>query len=66
MTRSKTYTTYQRQLSFVVSERKINGDNIIELAYYVTPKKQEESKEFIKNLGRVEGIENINLFFDEE
>ena len=42
------------------------GDNIIELAYYVTPKKQEESKKFIKKLGSVEGIANINLFFDEE
>ena len=42
------------------------GDSIVELAYYVTLKKNEQSKKLINQLGRIEEVSNVNLFFDEE
>ncbi len=38
----------------------------LELAYYVQLKNINESREFIKELKRLDGASNINLFFDEE
>jgi uncharacterized membrane protein YhiD involved in acid resistance len=42
-----------------------NGDGI-ELSYYVRIKQKERNAEFIKELKRIEGLNHVNLFFDEE
>ncbi len=41
------------------------GEDILELSYYITLKKKEKVKEFIGQVGRIEGVRNINFFFDE-
>jgi len=42
------------------------SENIMELSYYIELKKKELGKEFIRQIGQVEGISDINFFFDEE
>jgi len=43
------------------------GDNgVYELSYYVTLRKIELAQKLISELGTIEGVSNINFFFDEE
>ena len=50
----------------LVNIKSLENANIMVLSYYITLKKKETGKEFIYQIGRIEGITNINFFFDEE
>jgi uncharacterized membrane protein YhiD involved in acid resistance len=42
-----------------------NGDGL-ELSYYIHIRQKDKNAEFIKELKRIEGLNHVNLFFDEE
>ena len=42
-----------------------NGDGL-ELSYYVHIKQKDRNAEFVRELKRIEGLNHVNLFFDEE
>lgn len=50
----------------LVNIRSIGDGNIMELSYYIALKKKELGKEFIRQMGSIEGLSDINFFFDEE
>ena len=39
---------------------------MIELSYYVGLKDKNKSADFVQKLRKIEGIENVNLYYDEE
>ena len=38
----------------------------LELSFYIHLKDQSRSGDFVRELGQIEGVRNVNLFFDEE
>lgn len=50
----------------IISAKTVNNLEIMELSYYVKMKKKEKNPQFISALNRINGVKNINLFFDEE
>lgn len=50
----------------LVNIKSIGETDIMVLSYYIKLKKKETSKEFIRQIGHIEGVSNINFFFDEE
>jgi uncharacterized membrane protein YhiD involved in acid resistance len=50
----------------VINVKSIDEQNMLELSYYVRFKNKEKNSGFIKELQNVEGIKQINLYFDEE
>ena len=50
----------------IINIKSLGENGIFELSYYVVLKKIEASKEFISELGQVEGLDSINFFFDEQ
>ncbi len=42
-----------------------NGD-LLELSYYISLKAKDKSGEFVHELGRIQDVTHVNLFFDEE
>ena len=50
----------------LVNIKSIGDGNIMELSYYIALKKKETGKEFIRQMGSIEGLSDINFFFDEE
>ncbi|MFC1694260.1 DUF4956 domain-containing protein [Candidatus Latescibacterota bacterium] len=50
----------------LINIKSIGETGIIELSYYVILKKRETAKEFIHQIGLIEGASNVNFFFDEE
>jgi len=40
--------------------------SLAEYSYYVSFKKKKNANQFVEELGSVDGVKNINLFFDEE
>ena len=46
--------------------KSIGETDIMVMSYYIKLKKKETGKEFIRQIGQVEGVSNINFFFDEE
>ena len=50
----------------LVNIKSIGETDIMVLSYYIKLKKKEMGKEFIREIGHIEGVSNINFFFDEE
>ena len=50
----------------LVNIKSIGETDIMVLSYYIKLKKKETGKEFIRAIGKIKGISNINFFFDEE
>jgi uncharacterized membrane protein YhiD involved in acid resistance len=50
----------------IINIKSLGENGIFELSYYVVLKKIEAGKEFISELGQVEGLDSINFFFDEQ
>ena len=50
----------------LVNIKSIGETDMMVLSYYIKLKKKEMGKEFIREIGHIEGISNINFFFDEE
>ena len=50
----------------LVNIKSIGETDMMVLSYYIKLKKKEMGKEFIREIGQIEGISNINFFFDEE
>ena len=45
---------------------KANGDDLMELSYYITLKQKESSVNLLRDLRKIKSINKVNLFFDEE
>lgn len=52
--------------SRVLSMKSVGEGDLLELSYYVNLRDKDKSKDFIRDLGRVRGIDQVNLFFDDE
>ena len=52
--------------SKLINAKAIGTDDLLELSYYVGFKNKENTTEFIQKLRKIEGVENVNLFYDEE
>ncbi|MFC1528921.1 DUF4956 domain-containing protein [Candidatus Latescibacterota bacterium] len=50
----------------LINIKSLGENEIYELSYYVVLKKKEAGKEFISELGSIEGLNSINFFFDEQ
>ena len=50
----------------LVNIKSVGEGDIMELSYYVVLKRKEADKEFIRQIGQIEGVSDINFFFDEE
>ena len=50
----------------IVNVKSIEEHDLLELSYYVRLRDKGESGRLVQRLGRVEGVRNINLFFDQE
>lgn len=50
----------------LVNAKSIGENGDLELSYYVSLKDPKDSARFIKELKGIEGIQHVNLFFDEE
>jgi uncharacterized membrane protein YhiD involved in acid resistance len=50
----------------LINTKAVGSENMIELSYYVGLKDKNDSADFIQRLRKLEGIENVNLFYDEE
>jgi hypothetical protein len=50
----------------LVNVRSVTEKNVMELSYYITLKKLNESHRFIGELGRIDGVSDITFFFGEE
>jgi uncharacterized membrane protein YhiD involved in acid resistance len=57
--------TYCKSYKLINIKALGNGDGL-ELSYYVHLKQKDKNAEFIKELKRIEGLNHVNLFFDEE
>ncbi|MBN2424217.1 MAG: DUF4956 domain-containing protein [Calditrichaceae bacterium] len=52
--------------SRIVNAKSIGENGDLELSYYVSLKNPKDSSRFINELKNIEGIQHVNLFFDEE
>jgi uncharacterized membrane protein YhiD involved in acid resistance len=52
--------------SKLINAKAIGNGQMLELSYYVGFKNKEKTTEFVQKLRKVEGIANVNLFYDEE
>ena len=52
--------------SKLINAKAIGIDEMLELSYYVGFKNKENSTEFVQKLRKIEGVQNVNLFYDEE
>ncbi len=50
----------------LVNIKSVGETDIMEISYYIVLKKKENVQEFIRQMRRIEGVTNINFFFDEE
>jgi uncharacterized membrane protein YhiD involved in acid resistance len=50
----------------IINTKSINGGGALELSYYVDLKNVRRNAEFIKELRRLQGVSNVNLYFDDE
>jgi uncharacterized membrane protein YhiD involved in acid resistance len=50
----------------VINVRSLGDQDLVELSYYVRLKDKNRGEELIRDLGRVPGVQFVNLFFDEE
>ncbi|MCB0282678.1 MAG: DUF4956 domain-containing protein [Calditrichae bacterium] len=54
------------QKTKIINLKSVGEDDQLELSYYVKLKDKKQSDRFIKDLSSVEGVDYVNLFFDEE
>lgn len=52
--------------SKLINAKAVGTESLLELSYYVGFKNKQHSTEFVQNLRKIDGIENVNLFYDEE
>lgn len=52
--------------SKLINAKAVGTESLLELSYYVGFKNKQQSTEFVQNLRKINGIENVNLFYDEE
>ena len=52
--------------SKLINAKAVGTESSLELSYYVGFKNKEQSTEFVQKLRKIDGIENVNLFYDEE
>ena len=50
----------------LVNIKSLGETDTMVLSYYIKLKRQDAGKEFIRQIGQVEGISNINFFYDED
>ncbi|MFC1551934.1 DUF4956 domain-containing protein [Candidatus Latescibacterota bacterium] len=50
----------------LVNIKSLGETDTMVLSYYIKLKKQDAGKEFIRRIGQIEGLSNINFFFDED
>lgn len=50
----------------LINAKTFGDQELMEISFYVQLQKQSEGQQFIKNLNRLSGIDNVNLYFDEE
>ncbi len=52
--------------SKLINAKAVGTEEMLELSYYVGFKQKEKTTEFVQNLRKVNGVVNVNLFYDEE
>lgn len=52
--------------SKLINAKAIGEADILELSYYVGFRNKEQTTEFVQHLRKIDGVVNVNLFFDEE
>ncbi|MCP4583426.1 MAG: DUF4956 domain-containing protein [candidate division Zixibacteria bacterium] len=50
----------------VINVKSIEEQDLLELSYYVKFKDEKKNSQFVRDLNKADGVERINLFFDEE
>lgn len=60
----RTIVEYSREYRLINAKSEINGASI-ELSYYIRLKDRRDMQPFIKALSQVQGVEQVNCFFDE-
>ncbi|MFC1485664.1 DUF4956 domain-containing protein [Candidatus Latescibacterota bacterium] len=50
----------------LINIKSVGDTGVTELSYYVTLRKADIAQKLINELGKIEGLSNINFFFDEE
>lgn len=50
----------------LINVKSLNDGNVLELSYYVHLKADDKSGAFIRSLSAIQGVEQVNLYFDEE
>ncbi len=50
----------------LINVKSLKDGDLLELSYYVHLKVKDKSREFVRELGRIQGVTHVNLFFDEE
>lgn len=56
---------YGKQDKLIHMKSSGNGD-VLELSFYIKLKDTDKSGDLVRELGRLEGVDHVNLFFDEE
>lgn len=62
---SQLIDTYCKK-SKLINAKALGNEETLELSFYVGFKNKEKSTEFVQRLRKVDGVENVNLFYDEE
>jgi uncharacterized membrane protein YhiD involved in acid resistance len=52
--------------SKLINAKAVGTEEMLELSYYVGFKQREKTTEFVQKLRKVNGVVNVNLFYDEE
>ncbi len=50
----------------LINAKAVGTDEVLELSYYVGFKNKEKTTEFVQKLRKIDGVINVNLFYDEE
>jgi len=50
----------------LINMKTLGPDGVIELSFYAHFRDSNQCGDFVQELGRLEGVRNVNLFFDEE
>lgn len=50
----------------IINTKSVNGGDTLELSYYVDLKNIRRNTEFIRELRGLQGVSNVNLYFDDE
>lgn len=62
-----TFKTYCRRQKLVnVKTMGQEPDEMMEFSYYIKMKDEEKGKELVSNIRKIAGVEQVNLFFDED